>query len=149
MELYCFAAETNLYFCFLYFHSLFFFIFSHFSSVAHHPAHVKDERREVVHVHDTNVSAEFTDTADIVWRALGRGVLHCSDPGPWTQRHAFFLLHSIKRKQKTDCLCIFVLFLCLCLFLQKENQERKDKKERRGDLEELALLERLVSFLHL
>lgn len=27
----------------------------------------------------------------------------------------------------------------------KENQERKDKKERRGDLEELALLERLVN----
>lgn len=61
------------------------------TSVAHRPAHVKDDRREAVSVHSSDVCAEFTDAADILWRALGRGVLHCSDPGPWTQRQAILL----------------------------------------------------------
>lgn len=54
------------------------------TSVAHQPAHVKDDRRQAVNVHDSDVCAEFTAATDIQWGALGRGVMHCSDPCPWT-----------------------------------------------------------------
>lgn len=64
---------------------------------------MKDDRREAVIAHDTDVCAEFINATDIAWTALGRGVLHCSDPGPWTQRHAVLhtFLHTPYKENKT------------------------------------------------
>lgn len=123
MELTCgitvFSAETFTYWfhCTSYCIDLYFVNLSCFSSVTHQPAHVKDERRKAVVAHDTNVCAEFTDTTDIVWTAVGRGVLHCSDPGPWTQRHVVLqtFLHTPYKKKTKNRICqhtFFSVFFC-------------------------------------
>lgn len=123
---------------FVCFYSLFVSI-----SVVHRPAHVKDDRREAVNVDDSDVCAEFTAATDILWRALGRRVMHCSDPGPRTQRQAILLSFwhiDHANKMLNSIRFTFPLFL----LPQKENQERRDKKVHRGDQEESALLERSV-----
>lgn len=48
---------------------------------------VKDEQRERVIVPDAGVCAGVTDPTHSMCAADDRRVLHCSDPGPWTQRY--------------------------------------------------------------